>query len=222
MAGKGQVFRVDLHPQKEKIVEMILAGCSVRLIGATVVPPIEFNAIQRYKVSVIKPMLARAQQTGGILNAQKGNLVIQKAIHGPMSTDTQALQTVKESIQDAPTLSIFRHRLEKLHQVIDRTITKAETSVRVAPDKDGNLVVIGADLGVIAPLMNQAHKNLEMLGRATGELEPQGGTNVSIQIVVPGTGTAAPRIVYADRDVPAIEGTAEEIEEDVALTKRQW
>ncbi len=88
---------------------------------------------------------------------------------------------------DAPVLSIFRSRLEKLHGRIDNAIDRAEER----PDL----------FGVLPPLFNQAAKNLEMLGRATGELEPQSHGHMSIQIICPvAPADAPPRITYASDD----------------------
>jgi hypothetical protein len=70
----------------------------------------------------------------------------------------------------APVLSLFRQRLEKLHARVDKALERAEVAVRVV-NQGGRLVAAGADLAPLAPLLSVAHKNLEMLGWATGELE---------------------------------------------------
>jgi hypothetical protein len=81
------------------------------------------------------------------------------------------------------TASPFRDRLEQLWGRTDRALTQAEQ------DKE---------LSVIAPLLNQAHKNVELLGRVTGELEVA-SPMIAIQIVCPVTdqrpSTAAAQIV---------------------------
>jgi hypothetical protein len=85
--------------------------------------------------------------------------------------------------------------------------------VKVVPDEDGNLCAVGKDLSVMAPLLAQAHKNLEILGRATGELEPQGGQSLAIQIICPWVSpdpNNLPRISYSAPD--AIEGESDEVE----------
>lgn len=219
----GMPYAVDLHPQRDKIIRRFMEGDSLRAVGEGIVPPISAMALQRYKSKVIMPILARAQQSESLLIGESGKkqpLVTPNALQKAEKATAQALQ-------DAPVFSIFRQRLEKLNGLIDRTLTKAESSVRIATDKDGNQVVVGADIGVMAPLLNQAHKNLEILGRATGELEPQGGGSVSIQILCPAAGTSVdqmPRITFSD--VNAIEGTAEsagdvEESEDIGLIQGQ-
>ena len=209
MAGRGQPFLVDSHPEKQKIVDGILAGKSVRAVAKSVVPPMEFNAIQRYKVSVIKPLLARAEKISATMHP-----VV------PLSENPVTLQVAREAIQDAPTVSLFRHRLEKLHRRVDRALDRAETAVRVT-EKDGKLVAAGADLGPIAPLLSQAHRNLEMLGRATGELEPQGASSMQIQIICPPAGSAEqPRIVFDRNEGRTIEGSAEPVEAEIGVRQR--
>ncbi len=88
-----------------------------------------------------------------------------------------------EALVAAPVLSLFRQRLEKLHRRVDGALDRAESAVRVVK-VDGKLAAVGPDLSPIAPLLSQAHKNLEMLGRSTGELEPTGGQGFCIQIIV--------------------------------------
>ncbi len=197
-------FSVDAHPQKSKIVEGILAGKSVRDIAAGVSPRIAYCAVQRYKVNVIKPILTRAEESSRVLNINLGT----KQAPVALTTDTQVQQVTQNAAMDRPTLSIFRQRLENLHGRIDRSLDKAENAVRVIRDKKGEIKHITEDLSPIAPLVSQAHKNLELLGRATGELEPENGSgSVSIQIVCPQSPeNAMPRITYASSDQIELTG----------------
>lgn len=83
-------------------------------------------------------------------------------------------------------MSLFRAELEKLRCRINRGLDKAESMDDLAP---------------LAPLLNQAHKNLEILGRATGELESSPGSAMSIQIVVPWVDREnMPRVSFASDD----------------------
>ena len=203
-------FAVDSHPQKQKIIDGILSGMTIRAISESVVPHVPPMVVQRYKTSVIKPMLQRAAVSERILNEVPG----MKDKPMDLSKHSPAVQAVQQAIQDAPVVSIFRQRLEKLYGVVDRTLDKAEKAVRV--DAEGNAV--GADLTVVAPLLNAAHKNLEILGRATGELEPQGAGQVSIQIVCPAGPGEMPRISYAQNDGSrTIEAESEEVPENVGI-----
>ena len=215
-------FAIDDHPQRQKIIDGILAGKSTRYVGDSVSPRVPHTVVQRYKVNVIKPMLQRAEESNRILIGNK----ILKPKPADLSEHPPAVQAVQQAIQDAPALSLFRQRIEKINSRIDRHMDKAETAIRVRRDKDGNEVVIGEDLGVLAPLINQAHKNAELLGRATGELEPQGGSGISIQIVCPSAPLEAmPRVSFASQDAieagqqdaPAIDAAPPEEFEDIGV-----
>jgi hypothetical protein len=209
MAGRGQAFIVDQHPEKQKIIDGILSGQSVRAIARSVNPPIEFNAIQRYKARVVRPILGRAEETERLL----GELKATPPATLPPQPSPVALQKAATAIQDGPKLSIFRGRLEKLWRTTDETIDEARAAVKVVPGEDGNPKPVGRDIAVMAPLLNAAHKNLEMLGRATGELEPQDrGPGISVQIVCPWTGpdpANLPRVSYSAPD--AIEDESDEV-----------
>lgn len=66
-------------------------------------------------------------------------------------------------------------------------LNKAEAAVKVGTDAEGNIIYGAPDFGPIAPLLNQAHRNVEILARLTGELATdKGGGDVNIQIVMPG------------------------------------
>lgn len=57
-------------------------------------------------------------------------------------------------------------------------------------DKEsGEYLVAGQDVAAIAPLMAQAHKNLELLGRATGELASTEQNVTNVMVVMPNTST---------------------------------
>lgn len=165
---------VDSHPQKAKIIEMILAGDSVMKIGRAVDPPLNAMMIQRYRKNVVQPLVARADRTQRILRPDLSSV--------PAVGPPAAIEAAKQAIVDEPILSVFRQRLEKLHDRVDRSLDRAEAS----------------DLSLVAPLLSAAHKNVEMLGRATGELEQSQGAGFSIQIICPSAPSAdsMPRISY--------------------------
>lgn len=206
---------IDNHPQKVKIIDRILAGLPVRDVCRGLVPEVSPMTIHRYKANTVKPLLQKMKTNADlIMTDQPGKHEVV-----PLESDTKAVARVQTVAVDGPSMSLFRRRLEKLYAVAERHIEKAESAVKL--DKDGN--TIGVDLAVMAPLLNQAHKNVEMLGRATGELEPQGATSVSIQIFSPTSATTVeelPRISYADQpsieaalepDVPQLEASMAEI-----------
>ena len=82
----------------------------------------------------------------------------------------------------------------------DRALDKAEKAVRVVKDSQGNVVDIAEDLGAIAPLLNQAHKNVALLGKATGELIEAPQIQVGVQVVMPAAPAATPATI--EREAP--------------------
>lgn len=190
------VTTIENHPQKALIVRRIIEGLTLREICNGVVPRITVMSVHRYKVNKIKPMLANAEESNRILNVRKGELVLQDP-PTPLTTDKNVVQAVEQAIQAAPVLSVFRTRLESVHGRIERAMDRVEGNPKEFP--------------MLPPLVNQYQKNLELLGKVTGELEQQGTTSVSIQIVCPSAPTPelTPRISYADDN--ATTYTASEI-----------
>jgi hypothetical protein len=72
----------------------------------------------------------------------------------------------------------FRARLETTWEAIQDAMDQARQAVRTREDG----TVEDRSLSVLTPLFNQAHRNLELLGRATGELSNDGApaTNVTL------------------------------------------
>ena len=115
----------------------------------------------------------------------------------------------------------FRARLETTWDAIQGAMDKAQRAVRT--HEDGT--VEDRSMSALPPLLNQAHRNLELLGRATGELSNDGtaATNVTLVKVLsvprmPGVVTLPhleqPAIAPGARVVDAIEAPAEDVEID--------
>jgi hypothetical protein len=66
--------------------------------------------------------------------------------------------------------SVVRERIHHLFGDIEETINRAKAAVQVVSDGNGELVPIGDDLKVLAPLFAQANKNIELLAKVTGEI----------------------------------------------------
>jgi hypothetical protein len=94
----------------------------------------------------------------------------------------------------------FRARLETTWEAIQGAMDQARQAVRT--HEDGT--VEDRSLSVLPPLFNQAHRNLELLGRATGELSNDGApaTNVTLIRVL-----SVPRMpgVQTVHNVPTLE-----------------
>lgn len=206
-------FQVENHPEKKKIIEMILAGKPVREIGRSVSPPIEFNAIQRYKSNVLKPVLANAELSSSILIRQNRPLT-------PLSDDTQALQMTKSAILAAPILTIRDQRISakvdrhrRLQMIVDERAADMES---VPGGQSGFLT---RDFKGAGDSMTEVYKFDAPLEAAFGAIEKDiaielgqwnenaGGSGISIQIICPQAPEleSAPRISYSESDQLTLE-----------------
>ena len=116
--SKMPSFAIENHPQKAKIIKWILAGDPVRDIAARAVPPVSFNSVQRYKSSIIRPMLSRAESEKRILNGDFPK--IRESV--PLSPDTEAAKAVQQAILDAPAIHILENRLKLQQHLTDRLL----------------------------------------------------------------------------------------------------
>jgi hypothetical protein len=102
---------------------------------------------------------------------------------------------------------------------------QAKRAVRTREDG----TVEDRSLSALPPLFNHAHRNLELLGRATGELSNDSGPEVNVRLIkvlsvprMPGVQTiqrpalkrAPAAQVVESRAVDAIESPAEDVEID--------
>ncbi len=111
--------------------------------------------------------------------------------------------------------SVFRQRLEYLWDTTTDGIKMAKDAARTVTNPEtGELCYVGRDLGPLAPLLGQAHRNLELLGNATGELNagPHNVTNIGhLSVIMPRPElTGSPGSVTGSViDVPAIGSPAD-------------
>lgn len=117
---------------------------------------VSHTQVDRYKRNTVMPALKAAQQV--------------QSLQPLPETNMEAIRQQAVLTRDIVRASPFRDRLEKLWERTDKALDKVEKTQDLAP---------------MAPLLNQAHKNCEMLGRATGELESAANNSVAIQIVMP-------------------------------------
>jgi hypothetical protein len=144
------------------MIEAFIAGTPAREIARWAHPRVAHNTISRYMRARVRPALNNAARlfavdpprTGAVLDGEakkKTRDVATQQTERPQMERDQAEQLAMEALVAAPALSIFRARLEKIHDRVDRALDRAETAVRVI-EKDGKLVAAGVDLGPIAPL----------------------------------------------------------------------
>ena len=164
--------------QRKKVVDAILEGQSLRSIAK--LAGISHVQVALYKQRVILPAVRAARKVHALQQLEKPNKPTSVSV-GEQANLTREIVAV----------SPFRERLEKLWVRTDRALDKAESAVKTVK-VNGEDVAVGQDLTPMAPLINQGHKNLELLGRVTGELEVKSAANIAIQIVMP---SSAPSVV---------------------------
>ncbi len=181
---------IDRLPESErkKVLDALIAGETLESIAKRT--GISRNAIGRYKRNHLVPALRAATYSpipDGLTRDSNSQITHRGAI-------------AKEIIRTTP----FRERLQSMWERAERVMNQAEAAVRVGTNEDGETVFGSQDLSVLAPLMNQAHKNLEMLGKLTGELDQERqGPSIAIQIVCP-AGGQTPRVVANPADDGAV------------------
>lgn len=50
---------IDTHPQRQQIIEQILAGTPLRTIGTNAVPPLHHTTLSRFKLKLVAPAVKR-------------------------------------------------------------------------------------------------------------------------------------------------------------------
>ena len=177
-ANKRPQRAIDNLPEakRKQALDALLAGKSLRFVASLV--GVSHQAVHDYKRRVVMPAIETAQQVQAFQSFNCPDSV--RAV--------QHTALTRDIVHSSP----FRERLEHLWEKTQNALERAETSVRVVQDeKTGKLVAVGPDVAAIAPILNQAHKNVHMLGVATGEIE-QVAANIAIQIVLPQQPEAAP------------------------------
>jgi len=185
----GAKSRIEELPEvtRRKVISALLEGKSLRKVAE--IAGISHTQVALYKNTIFAETLREAEQLQSIQQLAKPDSVRFDSV-----SDTTKL--TENLIKTSP----FRERLEKLWVRTDRALDKAEKAVRVVKDSQGNVVDIAEDLGAIAPLLNQAHKNVALLGKATGELIEAPQIQVGVQVVMPAAPAATPATI--EREAP--------------------
>ncbi len=169
-------FAVLGHRQQDLIDRWLLAGKSVRWVASQTDPPVSFGAIQRYRKKLLGPALKRvAAKLPGV-----ANIPVRTNAAGQVEQPLHAV--TGESLADER-VTPFMGRLEWLWQQASEALQDARWAMRVHTDKDGKVVFDGRDFAAITATLNQAHRNVELLGKATGAFTEQ--PNVDSPIVSP-------------------------------------
>jgi hypothetical protein len=158
---------------RQKVLDALLAGKSTvdvaRIANCTKQTVIEY----REKVLLPAVKTAKSIQSLTLANLAADNLHASVGNH-PKDDMATTVRLTKDHIRSSP----FLERLEKVWNRVDSALDHS------GPESDR--------FPLHAALINQAHKNLELLGRVTGELESEKTPSVAIQIVIPNNSAAQP------------------------------
>jgi hypothetical protein len=141
--------------QRKKVISALLSGVPLRTVAT--LAGISHVQVARYKKKVLLPAIKKADEIQSFQS---------------LSNDTTLALTQRAKLtQEVIACSPFRSQLASLKERTERALDKVERD-----DKR---------LALMAPLIAQGHKNVELLGRATGELEQAAGPQIAVQIVIP-------------------------------------
>jgi transcriptional regulator with XRE-family HTH domain len=184
---------VDHHPDRQRIIDDIVAGVlSLDEIGRKY--KLAKNTIWKYKRDIIAPTLRRVRETAQELQAAETACV--------KSDTTQVERAAMNATGAVVAADPYIRRTEQLWKVSEDAIERAKTSVRVVTDrKTGELIAVGEDVRAIAPLIDQAHKNIELSARLTGRLQEHAQPSTQVVIVVPDRQATAPAAACEDLQV---------------------
>lgn len=183
---------IDSFPplKRQAIIDAILNGGSLRKVAA--MAGCSYSAINRYKLDRILPTLQSPQQTAidqGIRAASRNNSNASRKHPATPPTNCHVSPPVspleplvsdkseRNDVHKALSASPVRERIQQLWQRTNKYLDKV--------DADDAL------LNLAHGLLNQAHKNTELLAKVTGEIGTAAGVagGVAIQIVMPGITT---------------------------------
>ena len=145
--------------QRQLVLNAMLEGQPARKVAA--IAGISRQAVCLYKKNRFLPSLRASMQ------AASNHQVINTDGINNEPTIQRTVELTRGVISSSP----FRAQLASLKERTERALDKVERD-----DKR---------LALMAPLIAQGHKNVELLGRATGELEQAAGPQIAVQIVIP-------------------------------------
>jgi hypothetical protein len=205
---------IDSHPQRQRIIDAILAGKSLRDIAGSVTPPVSIMAVQRYRQKTVAPIMANASVLAKVM--QENGL---QTVTGDVTeTGKAACDVTKAVLLAAPVLAVREKRLGALQERHDRLrqlmIERGEEMEGEAPGGATGLLarkrkMIGSgpmahevteyelDTGLLSEFREHEKQAAQELGQ--WQEGAASGPAVAIQIVCPaGVSTAQPSITATD------------------------
>jgi hypothetical protein len=201
-------FSVDSHPQKAKIIDALLAGTPLRTIGTDVIPHVSHTSLARYKASVIKPMLERAEESKRILGLGQPEKNSENGKKPTLSVPT-VNQAVQNAIQDAPALQIRENRIK----------AKTERWLRVQKIVDGRAADMSLCETCRRPLEDHPWADAATGRQCAVFVAVPGGESGFLARDFKGSGENLQEVYKFD---DALFKSFGEIEKDIAIECGQW
>lgn len=131
---------IDRHPQRQKIIDALLAGESLRSISERVSPPVSFSAIHRYRSQVVAPALKNAAFATKVL--ARTDLV--DPLSGPSPELARVINDTSAALKAAPVLAVRESRLARLEdrsKRLDLVMTERAAEMTDVPGGKSGLLV---------------------------------------------------------------------------------
>jgi hypothetical protein len=186
---------IEQHPQRQMIVDAVLAGRPVREVAASTIPRISHLSLQRFRSQHILPALQHAATNTKYLARSPIQRALQEKPDPPA-----AVEAARAEVQHGPVLAIRQARLEFLQDRHDRlnmiAEERANDMAEVPGGKSGFLTkdykgdgreVYKVD-GVLLGEMRELEKAAAI---ETGDWREQNIPQTMIQIVLPSSSPTA-------------------------------
>jgi hypothetical protein len=170
-----QSSAVEDHPQRQAIIDALLAGESIRTVASRCVPPVSPASVQRYRAKVLKPAMriARAklqqvQQLGSNAQSPVELSRLQADLNHRANHAAQRIENAAGPLLDR--LAKKAHRREEWF-----TIARAKQDTRG-----------------FAALDSVDSRDIELEAKLTGAIQTGESININVLVAVPAASTPKP------------------------------
>jgi hypothetical protein len=164
---------VEKHPQRQQIIERILAGESMRSIGATVVPPVHHTSVARFRLKA----LGKATRTMRGKSPEVLSLKELSLASGANGNAFDGIQAVSEQLR-----SELHNAVEADRERLRKYLADAEAAQFVDPVTGE--VSHNMDHGALARHIRNSLSSIELRARLSGLLQDGAGVAVNVAIAV--------------------------------------
>lgn len=180
-----QVSSVSQHPQKQRVIDGILAGESLRSIAESVTPPLSKGAVQRYKDAIVKPAYAHAFNKVNELRKMRDDCNTDVSVSQPTERgyNTRPDSIANRDSDRASLVKPFLTRIAAKYDRYDRLLKTAEKG-QVIVDKEGKPVTLSPDLKAIAALDACETRSMDLHAKLVGAIAPDASQQVTNNIVL--------------------------------------